>query len=93
MLPLRPSPEPAPPSRGGRLFIVWLTAVLVVIGIEWVKPAMRRLHVPTGVFTFVEFLALLVIIALPLRRPRKRVADQAPSDAAGRTLRRAMLAP
>jgi serine phosphatase RsbU (regulator of sigma subunit) len=66
MLPLRPTPEPAPPSRGGRLFIVWLTAVLVVIGIEWVKPPLRRLHVPTAVFTFVEFLALLVIIAICL---------------------------
>ena len=66
MLPLRPTPQPAPPSRGGRLFIVWLTAVLAVIGIEWVKPAMRRLHVPTGALTFVEFLALLVIIALCL---------------------------
>jgi len=66
MLPLRPSPEPAPPSRGGRLFIIWLTALLVVIGIEWIKPPLRRLHVPTAAFTIVEFLALLVIIAICL---------------------------
>ena len=32
MLPLRPTPEPAPPSRGGRLFIVWLTGLLAIIG-------------------------------------------------------------
>src|SRR6266513_910290 len=66
MLPLRPSPEPAPPSRGGRLFAVWLTAVLAIIGIEWIKPPLRRMHVPTGAFTFVEFLAWLIVIALCL---------------------------
>ena len=66
MLPLRPTPEPTPPSRGGRLFIVWLTAVLAIIGIEWIKPPLRRMHVPTAIFTFVEFLAWLIVIALCL---------------------------
>src|SRR5256886_9649297 len=66
MLPLRQSPEPAPPSRGGRLFAVWLTAVLAIIGIEWIKPPLRRMQVPTGAFTFVEFLAWLIVIALCL---------------------------
>src|SRR5256886_14436953 len=66
MLPPRPSLEPAPPSRGGRLFAVWLTAVLVIIGMEWIKPPLRRMKVPTGAFTFVEFLAWLVVIALCL---------------------------
>src|SRR5437588_8854721 len=66
MLPLRPVPEPDPPSRGGRLFILWLTALLAIIGIEWIKPPLRRMHVPTAIFTFVEFLAWLVVIALCL---------------------------
>jgi serine phosphatase RsbU (regulator of sigma subunit) len=66
MLPLRPTAEAAPPKRGGVLFIVWLTAVLSIIGIEWIKPTLRRLQVPTGIFTFVEFLAWLIVIALLL---------------------------
>ena len=66
MLPLRPTPEPAPPSRGGRLFIVWLTALLAIIAIEWIKSPLRRMHVPTAPFTFVEFLSWLIVIALCL---------------------------
>src|SRR5438445_10184246 len=66
MLPLRPTAETASPKRGGTLFIVWLTAVLAIIGIEWIKPSLRRLHVSTGIFTFVEFLAWLIVIALLL---------------------------
>src|SRR5438876_4641140 len=66
MLPLRPTAEAAPPKRGGGLFIVWLTAVLFIIGVEWIKPALRRLHVPTAIFTFIEFLAWLIVIALLL---------------------------
>jgi serine phosphatase RsbU (regulator of sigma subunit) len=66
MLPLRPTPETPAPRRGGRIFTIWLIAVIAVVGIEWVKPALRRLHVATGVFTFFEFLAWLVVIALCL---------------------------
>src|SRR5690349_4493055 len=66
MLPVRPQPQTEPPGRGGKLFIVWLTALLAIIGIEWIKPPLRRMHVPTAVFTFVEFLAWLIVIALCL---------------------------
>ncbi|HJT15983.1 MAG TPA: hypothetical protein VJ853_01270, partial [Thermoanaerobaculia bacterium] len=66
MLPLRPQPQPAPRKKGGRVFIVWLVAVLAIIGIEWIKPPLRRLHVPTAIFTFVEFLCWLIVIALCL---------------------------
>src|SRR6058998_3361106 len=66
MLPLRPTAEAAPPKRGGGLFIVWLTAALFIIGVEGIKPALRRLHVPTAIFTFLEFLAWLIVIALLL---------------------------
>jgi serine phosphatase RsbU (regulator of sigma subunit) len=66
MLPLRPTTETPAPRRGGTIFIVWLIAILTVVGIEWVKPTLRRLHVPTAIFTFVEFLAWLIVIALCL---------------------------
>jgi len=66
MLPLRPTAELARRRRGGVLFIIWLTAVLAIIGIEWVKPPLRRIHVPTAIFTFIEFLAWLIVIALCL---------------------------
>jgi len=66
MLPLRPTPETPAPRRGGTIFIVWLIAILAVVGIEWVKPMLRRLHVPTAIFTFVEFLSWLIVIALCL---------------------------
>jgi serine phosphatase RsbU (regulator of sigma subunit) len=66
MLPLRPTPETPAPRRGSRIFIVWLLAVIVIVGIEWVKPTLRNLHVPTAIFTFVEFLAWLIVIALCL---------------------------
>jgi len=66
MLPLRPTPETPVPRRGGRIFIVWLISVIVIVGIEWAKPTLRSLHVSTGIFTFVEFLAWLIVIALCL---------------------------
>ncbi|HLJ73848.1 MAG TPA: SpoIIE family protein phosphatase [Thermoanaerobaculia bacterium] len=66
MLPVRPQLPTELPSRGGKLFIVWLTALLAIIGIEWIKPPLRRMHVPTAIFTFVEFLSWLIVIALCL---------------------------
>src|SRR5438309_8780423 len=66
MLPLRATPAPDRPSRGGRVFVVWLISVLIIIAIEWIKPPLRRLNVSTAIFTFVEFLAWLIVIALCL---------------------------
>ncbi len=66
MLPLRPTPEPTAPRRGGRLLIVWLIAVLVIIGTEWARPLLRSVNVPTAIFSFIEFLAWLIVIALCL---------------------------
>ncbi|HUJ15804.1 MAG TPA: SpoIIE family protein phosphatase [Thermoanaerobaculia bacterium] len=63
---MRPQPQPDSSGRGVRLFIIWLTALLLIIGIEWIKPPLRRLHVPTAIFTFVEFLCWLLFIALCL---------------------------
>jgi serine phosphatase RsbU (regulator of sigma subunit) len=66
MLPLRPTPEPTAPRRGGRLLVVWLLAVLFIIGAEWIKPLMHNANISTGFVTFVEFLAWLLVIALCL---------------------------
>ena len=67
MLPLRPTPDsPAPRRHGGTVFVIWLVGVLVIIAIEWVKPSLRLVHVPTAIFTFVEFLSWLIVIALCL---------------------------
>lgn len=66
MLPLRPTPEPPAPRRGGRFFTVWLVALLAIVGIEQLKPILRRAHFSTAVFNFLEFLAWLVLIAITL---------------------------
>src|SRR6266852_1556404 len=67
MLPLRPTTSaPEPKRRGGRLFLVWLVGCLVIIGAEFGRRALRGTHFPTGVLTFTEFLAWLVVIALTL---------------------------
>src|SRR5438552_14574806 len=67
MLPLRPTPEPpALKGRGGSLFLVWLVALAVIGGAEWTRRMLHRVSVSTGLITFVEFLALLVLIALTL---------------------------
>jgi sigma-B regulation protein RsbU (phosphoserine phosphatase) len=66
MLPLRPIPEPPAPRRRGRFFTVWLVALVVIIAVEQVKPILRRAHFSTAPFSFVEFLAWLVLIALTL---------------------------
>ena len=42
MLPVRPTPAPTPPRRGGRLFIVWLVGVLVIIGAETGRRVLRE---------------------------------------------------
>src|SRR5579872_1315332 len=66
MLPIRSRPDTPAPARGGPLLLVWLIALGVIIGDELLKGVLRRAHVPTGAFTFVEFLAWLILIALTL---------------------------
>jgi serine phosphatase RsbU (regulator of sigma subunit) len=66
MLPLRPTPAPPVLRRRGRIFVVWLVALLVIIGAEWGRHLLQRVSVSTGLVTFVEFLAWLILIALTL---------------------------
>src|SRR5713101_6092315 len=66
MLPLRPTPEPSTPRRGGRLFVAWLVALGVIIGAEWLRRVLRSVSASIGLITFVEFLAWLILIALTL---------------------------
>jgi serine phosphatase RsbU (regulator of sigma subunit) len=66
MLPLRPTPEPSTPRRGGRLFVAWLVALGVIIGAEWLRRVLNRVSASIGLITFVEFLAWLILIALTL---------------------------
>ena len=67
MLPVRPTtPAPVPSRRGGRLFMLWLVGVLIVIGCETGRRALRGTPVPTGLLTLIEFVSLLVVIAVSL---------------------------
>src|SRR2546430_10583933 len=67
MLPVRPTTSALEPKRrGGRLFLVWLIGCLVIIGAEFVRRGLRGTPFPTGLLTFTEFLAWLVVIALTL---------------------------
>lgn len=66
MLPIRSRPDTPAPTRAGPLLLVWLIALGVIIGDELLKGVLRRAHLPTGAFTFVEFLAWLILIALTL---------------------------
>jgi len=66
MLPLRPKEEPLAARRGGVLFGIWAIALAAVIGTAWLKPLLRRENLPTGAFSFVQFLAWLILIALTL---------------------------
>jgi serine phosphatase RsbU (regulator of sigma subunit) len=67
MLPVQRKPEPPQKGRGSRLFAVWLAAIAVIVADEVLSHLLRPLHVPgLGVFTFITFLASLLLIALTL---------------------------
>ena len=53
MLPVRPTPAPTAPRRGGRLFILWLMGGLVIIGAETGRRMLRGTPIPTGFLTLV----------------------------------------
>ena len=66
MLPQRPTEEPPPPRRGGRLFTIWLIALIVIIADEQLSRVARRAGISTAPLSLITFFAVLVLIALTL---------------------------
>jgi len=67
MLPVQRKPEPPPKGRGSRLFALWIGTIAVIIVDTVLTRLLRPLHVPgLGIFTFITFLASLLLIALTL---------------------------
>src|SRR5437867_4784289 len=66
MLPQPPTPEPPRPRRGGRLFTIWLIALITIIGDEQLSRVARRVGISTAPLSVLTFFACLVLIALTL---------------------------
>jgi serine phosphatase RsbU (regulator of sigma subunit) len=63
-----PAPTPIPPRsrRAGRLFTVWLAALVVIIADHYLTTVMKKIGGPTAIFGFLTFLAALVLIAVSM---------------------------
>jgi len=67
MLPVQQKPEPPRKRRGARLFALWAAALAVIIFDEVVTRLLKPAHIPgLGIFSFITFLASLLLIALTL---------------------------
>src|SRR4051794_2012728 len=66
MLPVQQKPEPPRKRRGARLFAIWAVALAVIVFDTIMARALRPLHFPVGIFSFITFLASLLLIALTL---------------------------
>jgi len=67
MLPVQQKPEPPRKRRGARLFALWAAALAVIIFDEVVTRLLKPVHMPgLGIFSFITFLASLLLIALTL---------------------------
>jgi len=67
MLPVQQKPELPRKRRGARLFALWAAALAVVIFDEVVTRLLKPAHIPgVGIFSFITFLASLLLIALTL---------------------------
>ena len=66
MLPQRRDPEPPRPRRGGRLFLVWIVALVVCVIDDQVAPSLRSAGIPTAPLSILTFFSALVLIALTL---------------------------
>jgi serine phosphatase RsbU (regulator of sigma subunit) len=67
MLPVQQKPEPPRKRRGARLFTIWAAALVLIIFDSVITRFLRPLHVPgLGIFSFITFLASLILIALTL---------------------------
>ncbi|HUP48761.1 MAG TPA: SpoIIE family protein phosphatase, partial [Thermoanaerobaculia bacterium] len=59
-------PEPPRQPAGQRTFVVWVIALGVIVAYSRVGPALQRFHLDTTLFTFLSFLAWLIVIAITL---------------------------
>jgi serine phosphatase RsbU (regulator of sigma subunit) len=66
MLPVQQIPESPRKRRGARLFAIWAVALAVIILDTVITRLLRPLHFPVGIFSFLTFLASLLLIALTL---------------------------
>ena len=66
MLPSRPVAETPRKRRGGRLFAIWLVALIVIIADEQLSRLARVARVSSAPFSIMTFFAALVLIALTL---------------------------
>jgi len=67
MLPVQQKPELPRKRRGARLFALWAAALAVIIFDEVVTRLLKPAHIPgVGIFSFITFLASLLLIALTL---------------------------
>jgi len=67
MLPVQQQTQVPRKRRGARLFAIWAVALAVIIFDEVITRLLRPLHIPgLGVFSFITFLASLLLIALTL---------------------------
>jgi len=67
MLPVQQKPELPRKRRGARLFAIWTAALALIIVDTVLTRLLKPLHVPgLGIFSFITFLAALILIALTL---------------------------
>ncbi len=58
--------QPPRPNTGRLTLIAWALAVGYIVIYQNGAPLLRRLHIPTGLFTFIAFFAWLGVIAISL---------------------------
>src|SRR5947207_7971909 len=66
MLPLQTPTEAPHPRRAGKLFAVWAIAIAIIVVDEQISKVLHRFKISSGLFTFVNFVAALICIAVTL---------------------------
>src|SRR5258706_1336002 len=66
LIPLQTPAQPPPTRRAGRLFVVWIVAIVVIVVDEQLSKLLHRFNIPTGILTFITFMAALICIAVTM---------------------------